>query len=166
MMRADSASYAPGISTSRLPAMIALNFFRTLMMRTPPLSAAVPRGLYPRLRRRSALFPVHDVVHVLKRHPDVVEPFEQAHAVGGRNFKSNVGTARPADALGFEVDGERSRAIDGNDARDESVCGVRRKHDRQHAILQTVLAIDVSKTAGYDGANIVCDHAPYCRFAR
>ena len=40
--------------------------------------------------RGHALLPRHDLVGVLERQADVVEAFEQAHAVGGRNVERDV----------------------------------------------------------------------------
>src|SRR5579862_7286437 len=122
--------------------MMALNFFRTLMARSPCLSAAVPHRLNPRLRRGGALLPVRDVARVLERQSDIVKALEKPRAFGGRNLECDIGSAGPGNALCVEVGGKRSRAIGGNDARDESFRRVRLEHDGQHAVLQAVLAIN------------------------
>src|ERR1700740_355204 len=49
MIRAERPSYAPGIRTSRLPDMIALSFFRTLIGPIPPLHFVLLSGLAERL---------------------------------------------------------------------------------------------------------------------
>src|ERR1700728_1422777 len=101
--------------------MMARSFFRTLMAPLPSVLATVLRDLQPRLRGGGALFPLLDIAHLLERQPDIVEAFEKPRAVGSGNFKRHVGAARPADALGDEIDGERAVAVDADDAPDESV---------------------------------------------
>src|SRR4029077_4432967 len=122
------------MSTSRLPAMIARNFFRTLIMRSPFWSATVPRLLQPRLRSGGAPFPAHDLGHVLEREADIVQPFDEARAICGRDLESNVRTARPADALRDEIDRERRRAVDGDDPRREGIVLFGAEHDGQQAV--------------------------------
>ena len=85
--------------------MIALEFFsdaHAVLSSSSSLhgsaTAAVGRRLQPWLRRRHALFPTSDLVGVLEGQADIVETFEQAHAVGGRNVERDVGAAGPADA--------------------------------------------------------------------
>ena len=73
--------------------------------------------LQPRLRCRHALLPRDDLVGVLERQPDVVETFEQAHAVGRRDVERDVGAARAADGLRLQIDRERRRAVRRDDAR-------------------------------------------------
>src|SRR6202035_3093502 len=130
------------------------------------LLAAVPRRLQPRLRRGGALLPLHDVVHLLERHPDIVEAFDEPHAVGRGDLKGDVGTARPADALRHQVDRERAVAVDAHHAGDEGFRLVGCQHDRQQAVLQAILAIDVGKALRHDDADVVGDHAPHRRLAR
>src|SRR4029453_17232729 len=92
--------------------MIARSFFLAVMSLLPgSRRAAVRGGLQPRLRRRHALLEGADLVRVLEREADVVEAFEQAHAVGGRNVEGEHRAVRAADALGFEIDRERRRAV-------------------------------------------------------
>src|ERR1700761_8839009 len=92
-------------------------------------SPPVARGLQPGLRGGGALLPAYDIVHVLEREPDVVEAFEEPHAIGRRNIEGNVVAARSADALGLEIDGERRRAVGGDDARREGIHLARRQND-------------------------------------
>ena len=76
--------------------MIALSFFLALMPSLPrSRGPAVRGGLQPRLRRRHAFLEGSDLVRVLEREADVVEAFEQAHAVGGRNVERDIGAAGP-----------------------------------------------------------------------
>src|SRR6201996_862494 len=49
MIRAERPSYAPGIRTSRLPDMMALSFFRTLIGPIPPLHFVRLQGLAEKL---------------------------------------------------------------------------------------------------------------------
>ncbi len=73
----------------------------------------------------------------LRREPDIVETFEQAHAVGGRNLERDVGAARAADGLGLEIDRERRRAI-----------------GRDHALLERV---------ALSSGRSVTGSSPFCR---
>src|ERR1051326_3068974 len=91
-------------------------------------STPVARGLQPGLRRGGALLPACDLRHVLEREPDVVEAFKEPHAVGRRNLEGNIAAARPADALGLEIDGEWRGAIGGADPRRGPLRGVGRQH--------------------------------------
>src|SRR5262249_56448727 len=79
---------------------------------TPKSKPAVDRGLQPRLVGGGALFPARDLVGVLEGEPDVVEAFEQTHAVGGRDIEADIAAAGTGDALGSKIDGERRRAVD------------------------------------------------------
>src|SRR5215831_21406677 len=69
-------------------------------------TTTIPRRLQPRLRRRHVLLEGHDVLGVLEREPDVVEPFEEPHAVGRRDVEFNVRAAWSADRLRLEIDRE------------------------------------------------------------
>src|SRR5215475_7784286 len=166
MMRADSASYAPGISTRRLPAMIVLSFFLALMSSLQRSKPAVDRGLQPRLVGGRALLPARDLVGVLEGQPDVVEAFEQAHAVGGRDIEADIGAAGAGDALGSKIDRERRRAVDRYDAVRKRRRVARFEHDREQSVLQAVLAINVGKAPRDDDADVVRQHSPHRRFAR
>src|SRR5882672_12858133 len=115
------------MSTSRFPAMIALSFCLTVisslpdaycvwrvfcgeLVSTSPETLCVPavrRALQPRLRGGDALFPSSDLVRMLEREPDIVEPLDEPHAVGARDVEGQLGTAGAADALGLQIDGER-----------------------------------------------------------
>ena len=81
----------------------------------------VARALQPGLFGRGALFPGGDLVVVLEGEPDIVEPFEQAHAVGGRDVEADVRPAGPADGLRHKIDREGRGAVGGDDARRDSV---------------------------------------------
>ena len=82
--------------------MMARNFFLAVISRysngQARLSVAVCSHGCAAAMRFSQL---SDLVRVLERQPDVVEAFEQAHAVGGRNVERDIGAAGAADALGF-----------------------------------------------------------------
>jgi hypothetical protein len=77
---------------------------RGCLLSSPP---AVPCLLQPRLGLAHAIFPGGDVGIVFQRHADVVEPFEQAHLVGGGHLECNIGAARPANGLRRKIDRER-----------------------------------------------------------
>src|SRR5262249_39111376 len=96
--------------------MIALSLFLALMSLLQRSKAAVDRGLQPRLAGGRALFPARDLVGVLEGQSDVVEAFEQTHAVGGRDIEGDIRPAGTADALGSKIDRERRRAVDRNHA--------------------------------------------------
>src|SRR4029077_6104476 len=103
---------------------------------------------------------------LLERQPDIVEAFDEPHAVGRRDVEGDIGAARPADALRHQIDRERAVAADAHNAGDEGFRLVRRQHDRQQAVLQAILAIDVGKALGHDDADVVGDHAPHRGLAR
>src|SRR5271166_2644546 len=115
MIRAESASYAPGISTRRWPAMIDLNFFRTFISCSSSGSQAqrpaVRRRLQPWLFNRHSLFPAGVLVRMLEGEPDVIEPFDQPRLVGGRDLECDVATVRARDALDGQIDCERSGTV-------------------------------------------------------
>src|SRR5215472_6059088 len=146
--------------------MIALSFFLALMSLAPKSKPAVHRGLKPRLVGGRAVFPARDLVGVLEGEPDVVEAFEQAHAVGGRDIEADIRPAGAADALGSQIDRERRRAVDRNHAVRERGRVARFEHDREQPVLQAVLAIDVGKAFRHDDADVVREHSPYRRLAR
>ena len=77
-------------------------------------AATVHCGLQPGLVDRRLLLPAGDLVCVLEREADVVEAFEEAHAVGSRELERHIGAAGSADALRVEIDGERSGAVHRN----------------------------------------------------
>src|SRR5262245_54841853 len=72
---------------------------------------AVGRGLQPRLCRGDAFLEGLDLVGVLERHADVVEPFKQARAVGRRDVELDIRATGAADRLAFEIDREWRSAI-------------------------------------------------------
>ena len=102
----------------------------------------------------------------LSVRPISSRPFEQARAVGGGDLESDVRAARAADALRHQIDRERRGAIGGDDAGGEGVGVLGGEHDRQQAVLQAILAIDIGKALRDDDADIVRQHAPHRRFAR
>src|SRR3977135_3888767 len=79
--------------------------------------STVARALQPGLFGGGALFPGGDLVRMLEREPDIVETFEQAHAVGGRDIEIDDRAAGAADGLRREIDRERGGAVGGDDAR-------------------------------------------------
>src|SRR5580704_1101441 len=74
-------------------------------------------GLEPGLCGGHALFESRDLRRMLEGEPDIVEAFDEAHAIGGRQLEGDVGTAGTADALGRQIDRERGGAIGGAHAR-------------------------------------------------
>src|SRR5215208_1372895 len=130
------------------------------------LLSTINRRLQPRLRSRHALFPYLDLICVLQRKPDVVEAFEQAHAVGGRHVEGEVGSPGSTDGLRFEIDRERRRAVHCHHARFKRLRVLRPQHHRQQSVLQTVLAINVGEAAGHDAADVVGQHPPHRRLPR
>src|SRR5262247_2033026 len=133
---------------------------------TTSLESAVDGGLQPRLRRRHAFLKGLDVVAVLERHADVVEPFQEPRAVGGRDVELYVRSAWAADGLGLEIDRERRRAVRFDHAFLERFRVGRRERHRQEAVLQAVLAIEVGEATRHDRADIVGEHAPHSSLAR
>src|SRR6266508_844339 len=146
--------------------MIALSFFLTVMSLLQWSSPAVRRRLQPRLRRGHAFFESDDLVRMLERKPDVVETFEQAHAVGGRDVERNFGAVRAGDALRLQIDRERRGTVHRQDSLLESLRVLRPQHDREQSVLQAVLAIDVGKAPRHDDADVVRQHSPHRRLAR
>ena len=69
------------------------------MMAISGSTSAVRRGLQPRPLVAGALFPGGDLGGMLEGEPDIVEAFEQAHAVGRRDLEGEIGAAGTADAL-------------------------------------------------------------------
>ena len=72
----------------------------------------------------------------------------------------------PLMRLRHEIDGERRRAVGRDHARVEGVRVGGVKLDRQHAVLQAVLAVDVGKAARHDAADADREHRPHRAFAR
>lgn len=91
----------------------------------------IRRLLQPGLRLGRLSFPTHDLINVFHRHADIVEAFKKARAIGTRNFKTDIRTARSADALRHQIDGERRGAVSRDDAGDKRVRDAGIKHDRQ-----------------------------------
>src|SRR4051794_30244765 len=101
--------------------MIALSFLRSFMslLQGSNLRASGPvvhGALQPRLVSGDAPFPARDLIGVLEREADIVETFEQAHAVGGGKIEGDIRTAGAGDALALEVARERRRAVHRHDA--------------------------------------------------
>src|SRR5262245_50145707 len=74
-------------------------------------SPRVDRLLQPGLRGGCLPLPGAQLVGVLEREADIVEAFQEPHAVGGRDVEPDVAAARAADGLRFEIDRERGRAV-------------------------------------------------------
>ena len=55
-------------------------------------------ALQPGLVSGDAPFPASDLIGVLEREADIVETFEEAHAVGGGKIEGYIGTAGAGDA--------------------------------------------------------------------
>src|ERR1700716_4284 len=146
--------------------MIALSFLRTVMSLLRRSGPAVRRRLQPRLVSGDAVFPAGYLIRMLEREGDIVEAFEQAHAIGGGNVEGDIGTAGTADALTLEIDGEWRRAVHRSDASLECIRFRRSQHDRQKAVLQAVLAIDIGEASRHDDADIIGQHSPYRSLAR
>src|SRR5262249_57491787 len=82
----------------------------------PKSKPAVDRGLQPRLVGGRALFPARDLAGMLEGEPDVVEAFDEAHAVGGRDIEADIAAAGTGDALGPEIDRQHRPALDRPDS--------------------------------------------------
>src|SRR5260370_1540552 len=86
--------------------------------------------------------------------------------MGRRYFEQQMGAARAADALGVQIDRERGGAVGGAHTRFERITVGGLELDRQEAVLQRILPVDVGEAAGDDAADAGRDHRPHRARAR
>src|SRR5882757_5981741 len=151
---------SPGLAKS------SRSFFRTFIFYSVLSSLPLPllrgRGrspsrirsrLQPRLLVAHAPLPGGDLLRMLEGKPDIVEAFDEAHAIGHGQVECDIRAARAADALGLQIDREGRGAVGAQHARLEGARVGLPELDRKKTVLQAILPVDVGKAARHDATD-------------
>src|SRR5690606_22978727 len=106
-----------------------------------------------------------DLVHVLERQADVVQPFEQALLAERVDVEPQRRAVRGGDGLGGEVD---RQPVAGRrfGLAEQPVDRVLPEHDQEQPVLEAVVVEDVGEARPDDGADAVVEQRPGSVLAR
>src|SRR6188768_3394922 len=110
--------------------------------------------------RGDAALPSLDEPSMLESHGDIVEAFQQGRSLARVDLEYNLSAVRTCNRPGAEVDLEGRLTVDSQNLLFKAQAIGGRKHDRQHAVLDQALAIDLGEIAGDDAAHAMGGKRP------